>query len=623
MTEFQVPVLIVGAGPVGLSTAVLLGDLGVEAMVVERHPSTSLGPKAHIVNCRTMEIFASLGLAEEIRATGSPERNFSHTTWYTSLGGDEPWDRQVLHTIPSWSLGELTERYERFTAQHMANVPQHLLEPVLRRHAERLHGVDNVRFSQELVALDEQADGVVATVRDRDSGRTDTIRADYVVAADGGKTVGRMLGIELEGPAPFVDIVSITFRADLAEHLQEDDSLIKLFLQPSPDGTVRRFSIVASGPEEWGRHCTTWRSGVVLPVGSEQHPEQYTEEHAIRDLRGLLKLPDLAIEDVRLSHWLVESVVAERFSTGRVFLAGDAAHRHSPMGGLGMNTGIQDAHNIAWKLAAVVKGAAGHELLASYDAERRPVAERVVAFATFSFYSHLAAGGAFGTLPTAPPEHNREVLTELFSPTFSGELRRSQLQEVLETLRREFQHADLDMGFEYASSPVVLPDGSPAPPRDPQVADYRPVARPGHRLPHVWLARGGTPVSTHGLLRNGTFLLLADPSAGADWRAAAEAVGRDLGVAVDVRVVGPGGDLEDRDGLWRTGRGHADGGCVLVRPDAHVAYRTAGLLDGHAAALELALRAALGRPADEVRPSAVRGAAAAPPTPVMAAGSDA
>jgi 2,4-dichlorophenol 6-monooxygenase len=270
--------------------------------------------------------------------------------------------------------------------------------------------------------------------------------------------------------------------------------------------------------------------------------------------------------------------LAERFQVGRTFLVGDAAHRHSPMGGLGLNTGIQDVHNLAWKLAEVLQGHAPARLLDSYELERQPVSKRRVEFATFSFFNHLSVHGGFGMLPGASVEHNRGVLTALFSDGPDGETRRAQLQEMIHTLRREFQHADIDLGFEYAHSPVVMPDGTPAPPRDPVGHEYQPVARPGHRVPHAWLSRDRSRVSTHDLMRPGQWLLLAGAD-GEPWVQAAGALAGELGVSLAAHKVGGDSQLQDDEGSWTGLRGHDRQGAILVRPDGHVAFRAQGAQD--------------------------------------------
>jgi 2,4-dichlorophenol 6-monooxygenase len=298
------------------------------------------------------------------------------------------------------------------------------------------------------------------------------------------------------------------------------------------------------------------------------------------------------MEVIRHSRWRIEAVLADRYSEGRIFLAGDAAHRHSPMGGLGLNTGIQDVHNLVWKLAAVVKGEAGPGLLDSYEAERRPVGRRNVDFATFAFFNHLAVSSGFGVMPTAPEEHNRAALESLFSDTQDGATRRERLRGFFDTLRMEFACADIELGFEYGDSPAITPDGTAAPPRDPAGHAYHQTARPGHRLPHAWLERYGEHLPTHDLVRPGAFVLLAG-GAGQPWLEAAAACAARHGIRLDAHRIGRGADLRDRDGAWARLCGHDDGGAVLVRPDGHVAYRAASAVEDPRAALEAAHGVAL------------------------------
>jgi 2,4-dichlorophenol 6-monooxygenase len=590
-SSHEVDVLIVGGGGCGLAASVMLADLGVTSLLVERHPPTSLMPKAHIINPRTMEIFHTHGLAADVLREGAPPENNASAQWYTSLGGDEPWHRQAVHRTDAWSGGALTEQYARLTRWRHGNLPQKYLEPLLRRHAEA-RNPGRVLFAHEATALEQDADGVRAVVSDLGSGEELAVDARYAIGADGGRFVGKRLGIAMEGPEPFVHTVSVHFRADLSSCFSDDESLLRFIVRPTPEGVWWRTGCLQMGPTRWDRHSEEWVATITLPPGVE-HGE-FDDAAAAAGVRERLALPDLDLEVLRFSRWQVEAVVAERFADRRVFLAGDAAHRHSPHGGLGLNSGIQDAHNLTWKLAAVLTGAASPTLLGSYEPERRPVAIRNVEFATFAFFNHLAVASGFGVLPGAPPEHNRASLGALFSVTPDGATRRLRLREFFDTLRMEFQAADIELGFAYGDSPAVVPDGSPAPPRDPAGNDHRPVARPGHRLPHAWFDRLDERVSTHDLLRPGRFLLLAGPDGGA-WAQAAGDVAARLAVGVDAVLAGPGRELQGGDGSWYTLRGHDDGGAVLVRPDGHVAYRAPTAVPDPRDALAGALTTVLGR----------------------------
>jgi 2,4-dichlorophenol 6-monooxygenase len=540
-----------------------------------------------------MEIFGLHGLAEDVLREGAPPENNASAQWYTSLGGDEPWHRRPVHRVDSWSGGALTAQYERITRWRHGNLPQKHLEPLLRRHAEA-RNPGGVLFGHELVSFSQDGSGVRGVVRELSSGEEFEVSAQYLIGADGGRFVGPSLGIELEGPEPFVHTVSVYFRADLSPYFGDDESLLRFIVRPTPEGVWMRTGCLQMGPTRWDRHSEEWTVTITLPP--EQQHADFDDEAAAAGVRERLNLPDLDLEVLRHSRWQVEAVVAERFASGRVFLAGDAAHRHSPHGGLGLNTGIQDAHNLTWKLAAVVAGHASPVLLDSYEPERRPVGVRNVEFATFCFFNHLAVASGFGVLPGAPPEHNRATLRTLFSDTADGATRRARLREFFETLRMEFQAADIELGFEYGDSPAVVPDGTAAPPRDPTGNAHVQSARPGHRVPHAWFDRLDERVSTHDLLRPGRFLLLAGHQ-GQAWAEAARAVGDRLGAPIDALLAGPGAELQGGDGTWYGLRGHDDGGAVLVRPDGHVGYRAATSAQDAPAALGAALTTILGRDA--------------------------
>jgi 2,4-dichlorophenol 6-monooxygenase len=592
MSHREVDVLIVGGGGCGLASAVMLADLGVDALLVERHPTTALLPKAHIVNPRTMEIFHTHGVAADVRRLGAPPEQNAAARWYTSLGGEEPWQGRFVHHTDAWSGGQLAEHYRTLTRWRHGNLPQKHLEPLLRRHAEERNPA-GIIFGTELVDLTEHASGVTATLNDRDTHATSTVHARYVIAADGGKTVGSMLGIAMEGPEPFVDTISVYFRADLSPYFDNDDAVLRFVVRPTPEGAWMRTGCLAMGPTRWDRHSEEWVVTITIPVGHEH--DEVDAEQAAAGVRERLNLPDLELEVLRHSRWQIESLLAERYREGRVFLAGDAAHRHSPHGGLGLNTGIQDAHNLTWKLAAVIHGAADPALLDTYETERRPVARRNVDFATFAFFNHLAVGAGFGVLPGAPVEHNRAALVALYADTIDGEMRRARLREFFDTLRMEFGAADIELGFAYGDSPAVVADGTPPPLRDAFGHNYIQTSRPGHRLPHAWFERRGQRVAAHDLLRPGAFLLLAGDR-GEDWVAAAERAATTAGITIDAHRVGPDGELRGADDAWYGLRGHDARGALLVRPDGHVGFRAPTGVADPDTALERALDTLLSRP---------------------------
>jgi 2,4-dichlorophenol 6-monooxygenase len=412
-----------------------------------------------------------------------------------------------------------------------------------------------------------------------------TIRSQYVIGADGGKTVGSLVGIAMHGTPPLAHVRTIHFSADLSPWVQEEEALIRMIVRPDAAGEMSVQAFVGMGPEEWGSRSREWQVHVMSGVDSAAAEEVWDDTAAVAYLRDLFKLPELDADIICMGRWLVESVLAERYRSGRVFLAGDAAHRHPPTTGLGLNSGVQDVHNLAWKLAAVLSGRAGDSLLDSYEPERRPVAERNIEWAVLASLNHMATGGGWGVLPGFPADLNHFMFAAMFADSPGGALRRARLREFLGTQRIEFQARAVEMGYDYYASPAVVQDGSPAEAPDPWGTEYRQNSRPGHRLPHAWLHREGRRLSTHDLLRPGRFLLLA----GADeqgWARAVDVVAEQFDVAIDrVRI---------DEGTWLELRGHDDAGALLVRPDGHIAFRAPSGVADHEQAIAAAIGKALG-----------------------------
>ena len=599
MNDIHTPVLIVGGAGCGLSSAIFLARLGVKSWLVERYPTTSPAPKAHYLNQRSMEILREEGIAEQIYAVGTPAENMASVGWYTSLGGDGELDRKTIHVMDAFGGGSLREAYESDSPTRAANYPQLRLEPLLLEHARTLPAAD-IHYNHALESFEQTTDGVVATILDRSAGTTYKVRAKYMIAADGGRTVGPELGIAMDGIERLFDMVTCHFAADLSAYIDDDAPMIRWFLNPEKGGSWGSGVMVALGPQHYDRHSEEWLLHFAF---QPDDPAQFDEESVVPRLQELLRLPDLTPRVIRMNNWKVQGVLAREFQRGRIFLAGDAAHRHPPTTGLGLNTAIQDAHNLTWKMAAVLNGHAGEQLLDTYEAERRPVAARNVNWAMLTFQNHLVIDAGIGLIPGAPVEINREAFRMLFSDTPDGITRRQRLAEVIHSQRIEFQAHDIEIGFHYASTAIV-PDGTPAPPSAPMGDHHIPVARPGHRLPHVWLQQGGEQVSTLDIVGRGRFVLLCSPAA-QPWREAALQAAVAAGVRLDVVSIGTGGDYTDPEDAWKKLRGTAEDGAVLIRPDGHVGWRASTGNEATRNALGAALRTILHQNPSAKKASAV------------------
>jgi putative polyketide hydroxylase len=536
----ETPVVIAGGGPVGLSAAILLARAGVRCLLVERHPTTSLHPKARGINARTMEVFRSCGVEDAVRAAGLPPSMYRYIIWAESLAGRELERREY---------GKTSAQAAAISPSGHCLCSQDALEPVLRAAAES-EPLADVRFHVELRGFSQDADGVTATIHDRATGSDETVRAAYLIAADGARSAVRTaLGIEMHGRGVLYHGINVLAHADLRPWVADRPSALYFIEDPQVRGT---FATV-NGSDRWaflGRYD---------PAKGERF-EDFTPERCIAIIRRGAGVPDLDVEVIGVASWLAAARVAERYADGRVFLAGDAAHEMPPTGGFGMNTGIQDAHNLAWKLAAVLHGWAAPALLASYDQERRPVG---VAITEQSYQNSASMGRIKGETATAT--HAR--------------------QEYLNEMGMIF-------GSRYEAG-ALLPDGSPPEQAGNPVTQYVPSARPGGRAPHVWLERDGDRISAIDLFGRG-FVLLTGAEGGAWAEAATAAAGR-AGVPLAVHAIGR--DLRDPDGRWGATYGVRPDGAVLVRPDGYVAWRSAGAAADAAGEVARALAAATGRAA--------------------------
>lgn len=531
--DHRVPVLIVGGSLVGLCTSLFLGRHGIRHMLVEKHAGTSLHPRGRGINVRTMELFRVAGVEGRIREAASALGDNHGILQGGSLtGDDQEWLFEQID--PGGALA-------RFSPSAWCLCSQNDIEPVLMSVVPGLGA--ELRYATELLSFDPDDTGVTAIVKNRDTGEHTTIRADYLVAADGPRSpVREQLGIGQSGHGDLFHNVSITFRSrGLAEVVGERRFIVCYLTRPGADGAL----LPVDNAERWVFHAP-WH-----PDRGETM-EDFTDERCTEHIRRAVGAPGLDVEITGKAPWHAAERVAERYASGRVFLAGDSAHEMSPTGAFGSNTGIQDAHNLAWKLAAVIDGVAGPRLLESYEAERLPVARATGERASTRSAEH--------SHPGYEPEET--------GPGPRGGAPQNGVLAVA-------------MGYRYTRGAVLGTD--PAQPVVPE--RMRLVGDPGTRAPHLWLETPDGPKSTLDLYER-SFVLLS--SAGTPWAAAARSVAGRLGARLEAYAMGdgPGADLAVRDGAdWAGAHGVTAAGAVLVRPDGFVAWRTDGAVDDPEAVL--------------------------------------
>lgn len=551
-------VLIVGAGPTGTMTALLLERLGVDTLLVERRPGHQRAPAAHVVNARTLEICRSAGVdMQALQGAARDPADAGFAYWVTKLGG------RSLGRLPFERQGP--EQLE-LTPTPLRNLSQNRFEPILLEALEK-QARKTPLWQHEWVSSVQDGRAVRSRIRELESGAEREVASHVLVAADGaGSRVRKSLGIDVLGPERIQSFVMVHFRAALRG------------LPEIPPGVLFFVCDPASGGGAFVVHDLDREAVYMHPFDPDTESlEDYDEVRCRRLVREALADPGLAFAVETIGSWAMTAQVAERYRDGRIFLAGDAAHRFPPTGGLGLNSGVQDAHNLAWKLAAVLGGWAPDTLLDSYESERRPVAQ---ANADQSLRNALR----LFEVPLALGVHDFSDASRVrMAETLADAAGLARVEEAIAGQAEHFDMPGLQLGFCYGEGALVRDEADPAVgPGDPRT--FTPSAAPGSRLPHVWLRDGASLLDWVPADR---FLLLAGPEGGG-WIEAAEAL---EGARIEARRLAP--DAVPGLERWLETAGMGSGGALLVRPDQHVAWRARDAAAEPARELAAALRAVL------------------------------
>jgi 2,4-dichlorophenol 6-monooxygenase len=554
-------VLVVGSGPAGSASAALLSKYGVANVLVTKYNWLADTPRAHITNQRTMEVLRDLGVEDVAIAKSSPQDLMANNVFCTSLAGEE------LGRLYSWGNHPRRKAdYDLASPTRICDIPQDLLEPILLEAAAK-RGT-TVRLDTELIDLSQDGDGVTATVKDRATQQSYTIRAKYLIGADGGKSrVAEIIGIPFEGKLGVAGSMNIVFDADLAKYVAHRPSVLYWVLQPGAN-----IGGIGAGLVRMVRPWNQWL--IVWGYDISQGEKQLDDAEAIAIVRGLVGDPGLEIHIRSTSTWTVNNLYASHYTVGRVFCMGDAVHRHPPTNGLGSNTSIQDAYNLCWKLALVLRGHATPALLETFSTERQPVGKQIVTRANKSIEDFPPIFEAVGLLSSSDPAEAQAYIAARKAPTADGKARRKKLNDAIAHKSYEFNCHGVELNQRYASRAIV-PDGTPEPAwqRDRELY-YQATTWPGARVPHVWVEHAGVRKSTIDLVGNGRFTLLTGIG-GEPWKVAAAAVAARFGIAIDALTIGPAGcDVLDIYADWYRDSEVDEAGCVVVRPDMHVAWRS-------------------------------------------------
>ncbi len=498
MADITTDVMIIGTGPAGSATAALLSSYGIDNMIINRYRWLANTPRAHITNQRCMEVLRDLGrdVEDEAYMFATEQDLMGENVFCVSLAGEE------LGRMKSWGKHPLSRAEHQLSSPcHMNDLPQTFMEPLLFKTA-CARGTQ-ARMSTEYLSHVQDADGVTVTCKDRLTNKEITVRCKYLVGADGGNSlVAEQLGLPYEGKMGVGGSMNILFRADLSKYVAHRPSVLYWVMQPGADvGGIGMGLVRMVRP--WNEWLIVWGYDINQP------PPQVDEKFATTVAHQLIGDTSIKIDLISANTWTVNNRYATEMQKGRVFIMGDAAHRHPPSNGLGSNTSIQDSFNLAWKLALVLKGQATPKLLDSYTAERAPIARQIVTRANQSiaeFGPIFEALGMDGGVDHDKIQRNMDARCDTGE---KAEKQREALRKAIAFKKYEFDCHGVEMNQRYASSAILSEATTPPGEGIDMELHYVPTTWPGARLPHAWVFdRDGKQHSTLDLTGHGKFTIL-------------------------------------------------------------------------------------------------------------------
>jgi 2-polyprenyl-6-methoxyphenol hydroxylase-like FAD-dependent oxidoreductase len=578
----ETPLLIVGAGPAGASLACFLSHppYSMTGLLISNQPTTSQTPRAHITNPACFECLRDIGLEETCLDQAVEGDCMVHTRWCHDMTGEE------YARIYSWGNDPARKgEYEAATPCRHVDLPQTVFEPILIQRATA-EGWD-VRFKTTFVNFQRESSGMIlSTVKDEITDTMYQVRSKYLFGADGGRSqIMRQLEIPLIKKPGQGLALNVLVDVDLSEFVDARRGNLHWVFQPETEYEDYAWSGLIRMVKPWHE----WMF-ILFPKPNTEWKEPTTEQwmKVCKNVVGK-NGADLPMKILNVSKWYINEIVAEYYSdpTNTIHCLGDAVHRHPPFNGLGSNTCVQDAYNLAWKIKYVHNNLASPSILGTFSPERQPVGLGVITRANQGIRDHTPVWDAMGvSLPTI--KERMAAFDELKAATPAGRERRKRLNDAVEGTAHEFHAIGVEMNHRYLSDAVVLDDEKKAD-RDPpgwpedKVLHHRASTYPGSRLPHAWLNKR-VPVtkhtSTQDLAGHGRFTLFTGIG-GEAWRDAAQKVAKELGVPIECVSIGWGQDWEDVYRDWEKKREIDEDGCILVRPDRYVCWRSTGLLEGN------------------------------------------